>query len=126
MLGELLRKLIATLPETPRMAMVLRYQEDLDPAEIAEAMGIPLGTVKSHIQRSLALLAREAGETWRGRTLKWTGWKRNSKTGAGAQGAVAGFRLARGGGHAAPTNVVDDGAPVAGRRRRRWWCWSGG
>jgi RNA polymerase sigma-70 factor (ECF subfamily) len=56
LLGELLRKLIATLPEGPRMAMVLRYQEDLDPAEIAEAMGIPLGTVKSHIQRSLALL----------------------------------------------------------------------
>jgi RNA polymerase sigma-70 factor (ECF subfamily) len=56
LLGGLLRKLIATLPESPRMAMVLRYQEDLDPAEIAEVMGIPLGTVKSHIQRSLALL----------------------------------------------------------------------
>jgi RNA polymerase sigma-70 factor (ECF subfamily) len=56
LMGELLRKLIATLPEGPRMAMVLRYQEDLDPAEIAEVMAIPLGTVKSHIQRSLALL----------------------------------------------------------------------
>lgn len=56
MLGELLRKLIATLPEGPRMAMVLRYQEDLDPSEIAEVMEIPIGTVKSHIQRSLALL----------------------------------------------------------------------
>jgi RNA polymerase sigma-70 factor, ECF subfamily len=56
LLGELLRKLIASLPEGPRMAMVLRYQEDLDPAEIAEAMGIPVGTVKSHIQRSLTLL----------------------------------------------------------------------
>ena len=56
LLGDLLRKLIATLPEGPRMAMVLRYQEDLDPGEIAEVMGIPLGTVKSHIQRSLALL----------------------------------------------------------------------
>jgi RNA polymerase sigma-70 factor (ECF subfamily) len=56
LLGELLRKLIATLPESPRMAMVLRYQEDLDPSEIAEVMGIPVGTVKSHIQRSLALL----------------------------------------------------------------------
>ena len=56
LLGGMLRRLIATLPETPRMAMVLRFQEDLDPAEIAETMGIPLGTVKSHIQRSLALL----------------------------------------------------------------------
>ena len=56
MLGETLRRLIATLPEAPRMAMILRYQEDLDPTEIAEVMGIPVGTVKSHIQRSLALL----------------------------------------------------------------------
>ena len=56
MLGGMLRRLIASLPETPRMAMILRYQEDLVPAEIAETMGIPLGTVKSHIQRSLALL----------------------------------------------------------------------
>ena len=56
LLGELLRKLIATLPESQRMAMVLRYQEDLDPTEIAEVMGIPVGTVKSHIQRSLGLL----------------------------------------------------------------------
>ena len=56
MLGGMLRRLIATLPETPRIAMILRYQEDMDPADIAETMGIPLGTVKSHIQRSLSLL----------------------------------------------------------------------
>jgi RNA polymerase sigma-70 factor (ECF subfamily) len=36
--------------------MVLRYQEDLDPSEIAETLSMPLGTVKSHLQRSLALL----------------------------------------------------------------------
>jgi RNA polymerase sigma-70 factor (ECF subfamily) len=34
----------------------LRYQEDLDPAEIADILEMPLGTVKSHLQRSLALL----------------------------------------------------------------------
>ena len=56
LLGAMLRRLIASLPETPRMAMVLRFQEDLDPAEIAELMGIPVGTVKSHIQRSVVLL----------------------------------------------------------------------
>ena len=56
MLSEMLRRLVATLPEAPRMVMVLRYQEDLDPAEISELMGIPVGTVKSHLQRSLALL----------------------------------------------------------------------
>lgn len=56
MLAETLRRLVASLPEAPRMVMVLRYQEDLDPAEIAETLSMPLGTVKSHLQRSLALL----------------------------------------------------------------------
>ena len=56
MLEETLRRLVASLPEAPRMVMVLRYQEDLDPSEIAETLSIPLGTVKSHLQRSLALL----------------------------------------------------------------------
>ena len=56
MLGEMLRRLIASLPETPRMAMLLRYQEDLDPSEIGEIMEMPVATVKSHLQRSLALL----------------------------------------------------------------------
>ncbi len=59
MLGETLRRLIATLAEAPRMALILRYQEDLDPAEIAELMAIPVGTVKSHLQRSLALLRQK-------------------------------------------------------------------
>ena len=46
--------------------MVLRYQEDLDPAEIAKVLGIPVGTVKSQLQRALALLreklSRVAGQ----------------------------------------------------------------
>ena len=56
MLGETLRRLVATLPETPRMVMILRYQEDLDPSDIADLLAIPVSTVKSHLQRSLALL----------------------------------------------------------------------
>ncbi len=56
LLGEALRRLVAALPEAPRMAMVMRYQEDLDPAEIAELLDMPVATVKSHLQRSLALL----------------------------------------------------------------------
>ena len=56
MLKETLRRLIATLSEAPRAVMILRYQEDLDPAEIAEILGMPVATVKSHLQRSLALL----------------------------------------------------------------------
>jgi RNA polymerase sigma-70 factor (ECF subfamily) len=72
MLGETLRKLIATLPETPRMVMILRYQEDLDPAEIGQAMDMPVATVKSHLQRSLALLREKLAR--RGvREERWTG-----------------------------------------------------
>jgi RNA polymerase sigma-70 factor (ECF subfamily) len=56
LMGAALRKLVAALPEKSRAIVVLRYQEDLDPAEIARVLGIPVGTVKSQLQRALALL----------------------------------------------------------------------
>jgi RNA polymerase sigma-70 factor, ECF subfamily len=56
LLNRRLRQLIATLPEKPRMVMVLRYQEDLMPEEIAEVLDMPVRTVKSHLHRSLAML----------------------------------------------------------------------
>jgi RNA polymerase sigma-70 factor (ECF subfamily) len=55
-LSALLRRLVAGLPPRPRMIVVLRYQEDLEPAEIAELLEIPVGTVKSTLHRALALL----------------------------------------------------------------------
>lgn len=56
LLKSALRRIIATLPEKPRMILALRYQEDLEPAEIAELLEMPVNTVKSHLRRSLALL----------------------------------------------------------------------
>ncbi len=56
MLSARLRKLVASLPEKPRMVMILRFQEDLDPADIAGILDMPLATVKSHLQRSIAML----------------------------------------------------------------------
>ena len=56
LLAGVLRRLVARLPERSRMIVILRFQEDLEPAEIAEMLGIPLGTVKSNLHRSLALL----------------------------------------------------------------------
>ena len=56
LLGDTLRRLVAALAETPRMVVILRYQEDMDPSEIADVLDMPLATVKSHLQRSLALL----------------------------------------------------------------------
>jgi RNA polymerase sigma-70 factor (ECF subfamily) len=56
LLNRRIRQLVASLPEKPRMVMVLRYQEDLMPEEIAELLDMPVRTVKSHLQRSLAML----------------------------------------------------------------------
>jgi RNA polymerase sigma-70 factor (ECF subfamily) len=56
LMTEALRRIVATLPEKPRLVVTLRYQEDLDPTEIAEALDMPLNTVKSHLRRSLAIL----------------------------------------------------------------------
>ena len=52
---------LATLPEDFRVAVVLRDLCDLDYAEIADALGIPPGTVRSRIARGRALLARRLG-----------------------------------------------------------------
>jgi RNA polymerase sigma-70 factor, ECF subfamily len=59
LLEDVLRRLVATLPEAPRAVMILRYQEELDPAEIARLLEMPVPTVKSHLQRSLALLRQK-------------------------------------------------------------------
>lgn len=47
------------LSEDLRVAVVLRDVADLDYAEIAEALDIPIGTVKSRISRGRAALASE-------------------------------------------------------------------
>jgi RNA polymerase sigma-70 factor (ECF subfamily) len=59
-LGTRLEQLLATLPEPQRAALVLRYQEDLTPEEIAASLDAPVATVKSHLQRGLKLLRAKA------------------------------------------------------------------
>lgn len=59
-LGDRVERLLATLPDSQRAAIVLRYQEDLTPEEIAVTLGAPLATVKSHLQRGLKLLRAKA------------------------------------------------------------------
>lgn len=56
LLESKLRDLVARLPEKARMAVILRYQEDLDPLEIAEILDLPVRTVKSRLHRSIELL----------------------------------------------------------------------
>jgi RNA polymerase sigma-70 factor, ECF subfamily len=59
-LADRVEQLLATVPEPQRAALVLRYQEDLTPEEIAATLGAPLATVKSHLQRGLKLLRAKA------------------------------------------------------------------
>ena len=50
------RAVVASLSYKARLIVILRYQEDLTPSEISDATGIPIATVKSQLQRSLATL----------------------------------------------------------------------
>jgi RNA polymerase sigma-70 factor (ECF subfamily) len=50
---------LESLPEDLRSAVVLRDVADFDYAEIAEALDIPIGTVKSRISRGRAALAAQ-------------------------------------------------------------------
>jgi RNA polymerase sigma-70 factor (ECF subfamily) len=59
----LLEELLRALPEAMRVAVVLRYQEEMSPPEIAALLGQPLATVKSNLQRGLQMLRRKAAVT---------------------------------------------------------------
>jgi len=63
LLARRLGQLVASLPAKARMVVVLRYQEDLTPGEIAEVLAMPVATVKSHLQRSLARLREKVLRT---------------------------------------------------------------
>jgi len=56
-----LRALLRELAPAARAVVLLRYQEDLDPTEIARTLKMPLNTVKSHLKRSLAVLRERLG-----------------------------------------------------------------
>ncbi len=59
LLTDRLHKLVASLPPRARMMVILRYQEDLDLAEIAKTMDVPLNTVKSGLSRALGVLRQK-------------------------------------------------------------------
>jgi RNA polymerase sigma-70 factor (ECF subfamily) len=60
-----LRQGLATLPERQRVAVVLFDVEGYTHAEIAEVLGIPVGTVRSHVFHARRAL-RSALEPWKG------------------------------------------------------------
>ncbi|WP_329416661.1 SigE family RNA polymerase sigma factor [Streptomyces sp. NBC_00704] len=53
---------LVQLPPRQRAAVVLRYYQDLPEKQVAEALGCPVGTVRSHASRGVARLRRILGD----------------------------------------------------------------
>lgn len=64
--ARIVRAAVSKLPDAQRLALTLHYFEDQRYEDIAEVMGVPINTVKSHIRRGkerLAVLLAPALET---------------------------------------------------------------
>jgi RNA polymerase sigma-70 factor (sigma-E family) len=59
-LQESLRRAIDRLPQRMRAAVLLRFYEDMTEAEVADVLGVSLGTVKSTVSRAVAKLRTDA------------------------------------------------------------------
>jgi len=57
--GQLIRRAMASLTDAQRQVLNLAYFDGLSQSEIAEATGIPLGTVKSHVRMALIQLRQK-------------------------------------------------------------------
>jgi RNA polymerase sigma-70 factor (ECF subfamily) len=55
-----LRDLLSDLSPQARAVLLLRYQEDLDPVDIAQTLDMPINTVKSHLKRSLETMREKS------------------------------------------------------------------
>src|SRR5690348_4953679 len=58
--AEVVRRALNRLPQRMRTTVMLRYFEDMTEPEIAAALGISLGTVKSTMSRAVAKLRIDA------------------------------------------------------------------
>jgi RNA polymerase sigma-70 factor, ECF subfamily len=59
LLQKHLRSLLADLPPPARAVLLLRYQEDLDPMDIARTLNMSINTVKSLLKRSLEIMRQK-------------------------------------------------------------------
>jgi RNA polymerase sigma-70 factor (sigma-E family) len=68
-LRQALTAALRQLPRRQREAIVLRYLLDFSEAEVAAALGVSQGTVKTHLHRGIATLRRSIGPALRGEHL---------------------------------------------------------
>ncbi|HEY3940113.1 MAG TPA: sigma-70 family RNA polymerase sigma factor [Bryobacteraceae bacterium] len=61
-LASYLKRMVASLPERQRVMVVLRYQEDMEPQEIAKVLDMNVNTVKTQISRALDLLRAKVSD----------------------------------------------------------------
>jgi len=54
---------VERLPETQRQVVTLYYQDDRSTEEVAEMLGLPVNTVKTHLHRARARLAVALADT---------------------------------------------------------------
>ncbi len=69
--GEV-REALARLPEAQRLALTLHYFEEMRYEEIADVMGLPLNTVKSHIRRGKERLGVLLQASAQQEEMSWT------------------------------------------------------
>lgn len=58
------REQVMHLPERLSQAIFLRFFEELSEKEVAERLGVPVGTVKSRVHNGLKKLASQIEEEW--------------------------------------------------------------
>lgn len=59
---ETAREVIESLPPLQREILELRFTQQLSYAEIAEALGIPVGTVRSRLHHAVAMVRERMGD----------------------------------------------------------------
>ncbi|MUL41348.1 SigE family RNA polymerase sigma factor [Streptomonospora sp. PA3] len=62
-LADVVHRAIGRLPGRQRTMVVLRYYEDMTEAQIADHLGVTLGTVKSTLSRAVSKLRQDADLT---------------------------------------------------------------
>ena len=60
---ELIQSTLDKLSQKQRSVFLMKFVEDLDLREIAEIMGMPLQTVKTHLYRAVATIRDKFGAT---------------------------------------------------------------